>query len=251
MIAFPNAKINLGLHVLSKRADGFHEMESCIYPVELCDVLEIIESNDFKFQSTGLPISGNKDNNLVIKAYRLLDDEFKLTNVQIHLHKIIPMGAGLGGGSSDAAYALKILNALFELNLSDKQLESFAAELGSDCPFFIQNKPMIVSGTGTTLKRFEIDLSNYRIELEHPNVHVSTAEAYGMIKPKPSENTIESILTHPIIDWKNILTNDFEEPMCKRFTEIANAKQSMYDKGAIYAAMSGSGSSVFGIFKKQ
>ena len=251
MIAFPNAKINLGLHVLSKRADGFHEMESCIYPVELCDVLEIIESNDFKFQSTGLPISGNKDNNLVIKAYRLLDDEFKLTNVQIHLHKIIPMGAGLGGGSSDAAYALKILNALFELNLSDKQLESFAAELGSDCPFFIQNKPMIVSGTGTTLKRFEIDLSNYRIELEHPNVHVSTAEAYGMIKPKPSENTIESILTHPIIDWKNILTNDFEEPMCKRFTEIAKAKQSMYDKGAIYAAMSGSGSSVFGIFKKQ
>jgi 4-diphosphocytidyl-2-C-methyl-D-erythritol kinase len=250
MITFPNAKINLGLHVLNKRPDGYHEMESCIYPVGLCDVLEIIESNTFQFQSSGLAISGKEENNLVIKAYRLLADEYKLPTVQIHLHKVIPMGAGLGGGSSDAAYALNMLNELFQLHITTEKLEAYASQLGSDCPFFIQNKPVIVSGTGTTIRPASVDLSSYRIELVHPDVHVSTAEAYSMITPKLPKISIDSALSHPVSDWNNVLVNDFEVPMLQRFPEIAKAKKAMYDKGAIYAAMTGSGSSVFGMFER-
>lgn len=249
MISFPNAKINLGLHVLNKRPDGYHEMESCIYPVDLCDILEIIVADKFQFQSTGLTISGNEESNLVIKAYRLLTEEYKLPPVHIHLHKVIPMGAGLGGGSSDGAYALKMINELFSLNMPIQRLEEYASQLGSDCPFFIQNRPVIVSGTGTSLKQVEINLSGYRIEIAHPQVHVSTVEAYGMITPKKPQITIAEALKQPIANWKNSLVNDFEEPMLKRFPEIAKAKQELYDRGAIYAAMTGSGSSVFGIFK--
>jgi 4-diphosphocytidyl-2-C-methyl-D-erythritol kinase len=249
MITFPNAKINLGLHVLNKRPDGFHEMESCIYPVDLCDVLEIVESKKFQFQSTGIPISGTEENNLVIKAYRLLSAKYPLPPVHIHLHKIIPMGAGLGGGSSDAAYALKMLNELFELDLSLTDLETYASQLGSDCPYFIQNQPVIVSGTGTTLHPFSIDLSPYRIKLLHPKVHVSTAEAYSMITPKSPDLSISEALAYPIEEWNNVLVNDFEDSMLTRFPEISQAKKSLLEKGAVYASMTGSGSSVFGLFK--
>jgi len=250
MITFPNAKINLGLHVLRKRTDGYHDMESCLYPVELCDVLEIIEAKTFQFQSSGLPISGDEQSNLVIRAFRLLQADFDLPQVHIHLHKAIPMGAGLGGGSSDAAFALNMLNTLFDLNITIEKLEFYAAELGSDCPFFIQNKPMLVSGTGTTLTPCDVDLSDYRIELAHPDVHVSTSEAYRMITPKSCEHSLQEVLMSPIEQWNDSLTNDFESPMRTKFPEIRLAIDQMKKRGAIYAAMTGSGSSVFGIFTK-
>ncbi len=249
MITFPNAKINLGLHVMHKRADGYHEMESCIYPIALCDVLEIIKSSSFTFQSSGLPISGDEDTNLVIRAYRLLQENFDISPVQIHLHKLIPMGAGLGGGSSDAAYTLKMLDALFDLHLSIEKLEMYATRLGSDCPFFIQNKPMLVSGTGTTLTPVDLDLSRYRIELVHPNVHVSTAEAYRMLTPRLPANSLQDVLKLPTELWNGSLVNDFEAPMLAKFPEISAAKEGLITQGAIYAAMTGSGSSVFGIFR--
>jgi 4-diphosphocytidyl-2-C-methyl-D-erythritol kinase len=250
MITFPNAKINLGLHVLRKRTDGYHEIESCLYPVTLCDVLEIIEAKSFSFQSSGLPISGDESQNLVLRAYQILQDDFDIPPVQIHLHKIIPMGAGLGGGSSDAAYALKVLNSLFDLELSKQNLEKYASQLGSDCPFFIENTPKLVTGTGTTLTPFDLDLSAYRIELAHPTVHVSTAEAYRMLTPKLPTNSLQSVLQTPVETWNDSLVNDFEAPMLSKFPEISKAKERLISDGAIYAAMTGSGSSVFGIFRQ-
>lgn len=250
MISFPNAKINLGLHITRKRPDGYHDIESVLYPVELCDVLEIIEAKSLHFQSSGLSIQGDEESNLVIRAYRHLQADFQLPPVSIHLHKVIPMGAGLGGGSSDAAFALKMLNTLFDLRLSIDQLEQYAAKLGSDCPFFIENCPKLVTDTGTRLQPIDLDLSGFRIELVHPAAHVSTAGAYSMVTPKQPRCALAEVLKLPVHKWQDKLVNDFEEPMQAKFPEIKRAKDSLLVRGAEYAAMSGSGSSVFGIFKK-
>ncbi len=249
MISFPNAKINLGLRIVDRRPDGYHTIESCLYPIELCDVLEIIESKEFSFESSGLLIDGKPENNLVVKAYDLLCQHHNLPPVSIHLHKVISMGAGLGGGSSDGTHALIMLNDLFDLQLTSIQLTALAGQLGSDCPFFIKNKPCIARGTGTELEEIDLDLNGYEIRLEHPDVHVSTAEAYAMIIPRKPKSSLSEILEKPVEYWQGQLTNDFELPMENKFPEIREAREKLLAEGAVYAAMTGSGSSVFGVFR--
>ncbi|MEQ6121118.1 4-(cytidine 5'-diphospho)-2-C-methyl-D-erythritol kinase [Reichenbachiella sp. MALMAid0571] len=248
MISFPNAKINLGLNILSKREDGYHNISSCFYPVPWCDILEIIPSIDLKFTSSGIDIPGDKSNNLCIQAYNLFNKDFNIPGVHIHLHKIIPIGAGLGGGSSDCAFTLKMLNNLFQLNLSDDRLESYAGKLGSDCPFFIRNKPTLVSGTGDQFKPISLNLSGNTMVLVYPKIHISTREAYAGIKPMLPKQSITEIIDLPISKWKSLLTNDFENSLYKTHPDIKNIRQLLYEHGAVYASMTGSGSTVFGIF---
>ncbi len=251
MLSFPNAKVNLGLRILSKRDDGYHTIESCLYPIPWHDVLEIVPSGEkTSFTQTGLTIDGNSDDNLVLKAYRLLKEKFDIPEVQIHLHKVIPMGAGLGGGSSDAAFALRLLNQIFELALSANELKEFASSLGSDCPFFIDNLPAMATGTGTQLDIIDLDLSEYYILVVHPGVHISTREAYSGVVPNDPGNSLTDLLHYPTEAWNDVILNDFEKSIFKNHTEIADLKGQMNELGAVYTAMSGSGSAVFGIFQQ-
>jgi 4-diphosphocytidyl-2-C-methyl-D-erythritol kinase len=251
MISFPNAKINLGLHITAKRQDGYHEIDSVFYPIGWTDALELIEggNQDFTMSFSGIAISGDIHSNLCYKAWQLLKADFTLPNLQAHLHKVIPMGAGLGGGSSDAAFMLKLINNVCDLKISNQQLMMYAAQLGSDCPFFIENKPMIASGRGEVLNNIEIDLTNYHIAIVMPPICVSTSAAYSWILPSIPSNDLLKTIQSPITNWKNNLVNDFENVVCKHHPIIANIKQQLYDKGAIYASMSGSGAAVFGVFK--
>lgn len=251
MITFPNAKINIGLNITEKRPDGYHNLETIFYPIELCDSLEFVRNEEMKFNSSGLIIDGNSQNNLIIKAYNLLKEEFNLPNIAIHLHKAIPMGAGLGGGSADAAFMLKMLNEKFELGLSSQDLEKRAVKLGADCPFFISNKPVLAKGIGNIFEPTTINLSGYHIVLIKPEVHVSTAEAYGGCKPQRWTTPLEVAIKRPITEWKDCIFNDFEKTVFVVHPELAEIKSWLYDKGAIYAAMSGSGSTIYGIFKKE
>lgn len=249
MVQFPNCKINLGLHITSKRADGFHNIETVFYPVGLKDMLEIIVSDQFEFSSTGIAIPGDASNNLCIKAYQLLKKAFPdLPAVKMHLHKHIPMGAGLGGGSADGAFTLQLLKEKFRLNLSKEQLINYAAILGSDCPFFILNKPVFARGRGELLEPIFLDLSNYTFVLVHPGIHVNTKWAFEQIQPKTSVKSIKEIVQLPIEEWKHLLQNDFEAPIMQEHPDIADIKNALYADGAIYASMSGSGSSIFGIY---
>jgi 4-diphosphocytidyl-2-C-methyl-D-erythritol kinase len=235
--------------VLSKRSDGFHNLETCFYPVPWLDVLEIIPSDIFAFTSTGLEIPGRQEENLCIKAYQLLKNKFGLPPVSIHLHKTIPMGAGLGGGSSDAAYTLRLINDKFELNLSTDTLIEYASQLGSDCAFFIHDKPMLGTGRGEMLNGIEVSLKGKYLIIVKPEIHVSTADAFSGITPKPSHYSIKNTVTqHSIDQWKNVLKNDFEDTVFKKFPAIKEIKEKLYARGAIYASMSGSGAAVFGIF---
>ena len=251
MLYFPICKINLGLSVLVKRKDGFHNLETVMYPIELNDVLDIIVSSDrkFSFRSTGINIGGGEKQNLVIKAYNLLLNDYKLEPVEIHLHKIIPMGSGLGGGSSDAAYTIKLLNNIFKLKLSTFQKQDYARQLGSDCPFFIENTPVLASGKGDKFEKANVDLSNYHIVIVKPDVHVNTTEAYSLIKPENKSVSLHEIISLPVEKWKNNLINDFEEIIFLKHPEIKTIKNRFYELGAVYASMSGSGSAVYGIFK--
>ncbi len=248
MVVFPHCKINLGLHVISKRDDGYHNIETCFYPVPWRDVLEIIKSNQFSFSQSGLKIPGNAGENLCVKAYQLLQKDFNLTPVQIHLHKVIPTGAGLGGGSSDAAFTLRALNYIFNLNLSQTALKSYAAQLGSDCTFFIDDKPMLASGRGEILSETSLSLKGKYLEIIKPEIHVSTAEAYAGVKPKQPAQSIFKIISEPILFWKDSLSNDFEESVFKKHAVIKETKEKLYQYGASYASMSGSGAAVFGVF---
>ena len=248
MITFPNAKINLGLSIGGKKENGYHEIETCLYPIELCDVLEIVQADQFSFHQTGLNVPGGQDSNLVVKAYELLRFYHDISPVAIHLHKLIPMGAGLGGGSSDGAYALKMLSDLFNLRLESNQLRILAAQLGSDCPFFVANEPAIATGIGTILNKIDLDLSNFRIEIRHSDVHVSTKKAYELVGDETVIVSIHQILNSPISRWQEILKNDFEVPLGKLYPEILQIKKELLKDGAVYASMTGSGSSVFGIF---
>ncbi len=249
MIVYPNAKINLGLNILRKREDGFHEISSVFYPVKWKDALEVVRSNELKFTSSGLPIPGAPENNLCLKAYLLLKEAFDIPPVHIHLHKVLPMGGGLGGGSSDAAFTLRVLNELFSLNVDTSTLKSFAAQLGSDCAFFVENRPQLASGRGELLTPIELNLKGYKILLVFPAVGVSTPWAYSQIKPQVPDRSIVEILQGPLENWKSRLVNDFELPIFKAHPELAEIKEAMYEFGAEYAAMSGSGSTLFGIFK--
>lgn len=249
MIAFPCAKINLGLRLVRKRDDGYHELESCLVPVPWRDMLEIIKSDAFSFDTSGLPVPGKTKDNLCVLAYRLLQADFALPPVQMHLHKIIPMGAGLGGGSSDATATLTGLNELFSLSLDASALEAYAARLGSDCPFFVHHRAQMAYGTGTTLEDISLDLSGYHIVLVYPNVAVTTAEAYANVRPKPPDTDLKELLeNYPIAEWKDRVVNDFERSVFPKHPELAEIKKALYRAGAVYASMSGSGSTVYGVF---
>ena len=249
MVTFPLAKINLGLRILRKRADGYHDLESCLLPVGWRDILEVMESDTFSFQATGLPIPGATEKNLCVRAYQLLQQDFALPPVQMYLHKIIPMGAGLGGGSSDAASMLTTLNELFALSLDAPALEAYAAQLGSDCPFFVRNQPRMVYGTGTTLEDITLDLSGKHIVLIYPNVAVTTAEAYAGVIPQERDASLrEQLETLPLTDWRDHIGNDFEGSVFQKHPLLATLKDELYQQGAFYASLSGSGSTLYGLF---
>ncbi len=251
MIEFSPCKINLGLSILEKRADGFHALETVFYPLALHDIVEVVPEKSFKFFHTGISIPGDTSNNLCVKAYQLLKANFpQISDIQMHLHKNIPMGAGLGGGSGDGTTVLKILNTLFNLNLSKEQLLNYAASLGSDCPFFIFNEACHASGRGEILEPIAIDLSNYTIALIHPGIHIATSWAFQQLSPCVKEKSIATIIKQPIETWKSELINDFEAPVFKAHPSLETFKNNLYGQGAIYASMSGSGSSIFGIFPK-
>lgn len=252
MILFPPAKINLGLNVLRKRPDGFHDIETVFYPVPLKDALEIVPSAGPKntFEAYGLAIPGDPAENLCLKAVELIQDEFQTPPVDIFLYKAIPTGAGLGGGSSDAAATLKILNNLSALHLSDFELKRYAATLGSDCSFFVRPVPAFASGRGEVLHDIQLNLSAYSLVLVLPGIHVPTAAAYRAVTPEIPEWRLDQLTDLPMEDWKNIVVNDFEESVFKQFPVLAEIRQKLYDAGAIYASMSGSGSSIYGLFPK-
>lgn len=250
MVSFPPCKINLGLNIISKRPDGYHNILTCFYPVPWHDVLEIVPGKNFSFSMSGNPVPGAAKNNLCVKAYETLKKDFDLTPVSIHLHKIIPVGAGLGGGSSDAAYTLQILNQLFELALSHEALKEYAARLGSDCAFFIEDKPMLGSERGEVLSDVSLTLKGKYLVIMKPEVHISTAEAYANTSPRLPKIELRKILEkHSIREWKELLKNDFEDSLFKQFPIMEAIQQKLYALGADYASMSGSGSSVFGIFE--
>lgn len=251
MVAFPHCKINLGLHVISKREDGYHTIDTCFYPVPWTDILEIIPSTEFAFTSSGSVIPGKELDNLCVKAYQLLKTQFKLEPVKMHLHKVLPAGAGLGGGSSDASFTLRLLNSVFELKLSTIQLKELASLLGSDCAFFVEDKPMLGSGRGEQLTDLQLSLKGYYLVVVKPDIHVSTAEAYAGVKPQLPDKTISEILSYPIAKWKNLLVNDFEKSVFIKYPSIEAIKRELYHYGAAYASMSGSGSSVYGIFQSE
>lgn len=264
MINFPNCKINLGLNIIRKRTDGYHDLETVFYPLAIQDVLEIIQndtncsistikSNELKneFTTSGLAIDGDSQNNLCIKAYHLLKKDFtNLPSVKMHLHKNIPMGAGLGGGSADGAFTLQLLNDKFQLGLSQEKLIDYALQLGSDCPFFIYNKPCFASSRGEKMEPMPLDLSAYSFVIINPKIHISTAWAFSHIQPQPPETSIKEIIALPITAWKNVLINDFEKPVMQEYSAIKKIKEDLYHAGAIYASMSGSGSTIYGIFEK-
>jgi len=255
MVSFPNAKINLGLNVVEKRPDGYHNIESVFLPINIKDVLEIIisedKTEDIVFTSSGLQIVGDISCNLCIRAFKLLKKDFDLPPIKMHLHKNIPMGAGLGGGSADGAFALKMLNNKFNLNLSELELIHYALKLGSDCPFFIINKPSFATSRGELLKNIDLDLSSYKIIIINPNIHISTAWAFNNIVPHFPQKKVCDIIKHPIENWKNELINDFENSVLKEHTSIKKIKETLYNYDAIYASLTGTGSTVFGIFKNE
>ena len=255
MLSFPNCKINLGLHIVGKRADGFHNLETVFYPVAFKDALELIpainSSTQIEFTGTGLAVDGDIADNLCVKAYHLLKKDFpELPAIKVHLHKTIPMGAGLGGGSADASFMLNMLNDKFKLNLSTSQLVTYALQLGSDCPFFIINKPCYATGRGEILEEIEVDLSAYKIVLINPGFQVNTGWAFSNISPAPIKKPVKEIVQQPVETWKHELKNDFEEPVFTAHPQIKEIKESLYNQCAIYAALSGSGSTVFGIFEQ-
>lgn len=250
MVVFPNAKINIGLNIVEKRPDGYHTIESCFYPIPFTDALEVIESKQLTFTSSGIDIPGNQGDNLCLKAYHLLKDQFDIPSVAIHLHKSIPIGAGLGGGSSDGAFMIKLLNDKFELGISLKDQESIASGLGSDCPFFIRNKPVFVEGTGNVFSKVSISLHGKHLALIMPHIHVSTANAYAGITPKKSNFNLRHVLENEdLFISQKMVKNDFEDSVFRWHPELNDIKQKLIASGAQYASMTGSGSAVFGIFE--
>lgn len=264
MLFFPNCKINLGLRILRRRADGYHDLETIFYPLPLRDALECIrpeasatpaspdhDPGTSQFTSYGLPIPGDADHNLCLKAWRLLKKDFPdLPPVHIHLLKNIPIGAGLGGGSADGAWTLKALDKQFQLRLSEEQLLHYAAQLGSDCPFFIFNTPCLAGGRGERLTPVALDLSAYSMALVDPGIHISTAKAFSLCTPAENPTPLTSIIGQPVPQWRDQLVNDFEQPVVQLHPELTAIKPTLYAHGALYASLTGSGSSFFGIFPK-
>ena len=257
MICFPNAKINLGLNITEKRSDGFHTLETIFYPIAWCDALEVIENKDFQkgdakisLSLSGLLVEGNKNDNLISKAYNLLDAAYNLPPVKAHLQKTIPMGAGLGGGSADAAFFIKLLNDKFALNISKEVQLHTAKQLGSDCAFFIKNKAVYATEKGDVFSDITIDLSKYCMLVIYPAIHSNTALAYKGIVPAKPEKNVRAIISLAVGEWKHSLTNDFEKNLFAQYPELATIKDILYNAGAIYASMSGSGSAMYALFEK-
>jgi len=251
MILFPPAKINLGLNILGKRPDGFHEIETCMYPINWTDVLELIPEDDFDFEQSGIIVDCAIEDNLCVKAFRLMQKIYSAPNVFMHLRKNIPMGAGLGGGSADAAYVLKGLNELFSLNLTSEKMKELASELGSDCPFFIDSVAQMAKGRGEHLSPLEIELGAFYIKIVYPGIHVSTKDAYAGVRFSELQIPLEGLIRQPIESWKHTLENSFESTVFTVNPGLEELKTKLYEEGAIYASMSGSGSSLYGIFTEQ
>ena len=259
MITFPQAKINLGLNVVAKRADGYHNLETVFYPVPLCDALEVLPMDE-RFPSmfncdlkvTGISVEGDEQKNLVVKAYDMLKLDYPdITRVHIHLYKAIPTQAGMGGGSSDCASMLLMINELAQLGLTQEQLIGRAARLGADCPIFIINRPAYAEGIGERLQPIDLDLSGWHLAVVRPDISVSTKEAFSLITPKhPVRNCRDIVANHPVEEWRNLLENDFEQSVFAIHPEIGEIKERLYELGATYSAMSGSGSAVFGLFRR-
>lgn len=259
MISFPNAKINLGLNIVSRREDGYHNLETIFYPIGIKDALEIVPTNEkdvtgevppYRFFQTGIEIKGEVENNLVVKALNLVKKEKDIPPIDIHLLKRIPFGAGLGGGSSNAAEMLKLLNKNFKLKYSDTEIIALASKLGADCAFFVKNNPSFATGIGEILEEVSVNIDNYHFLLVKPNIIVNTAEAYSMIAPSTPKLSLKEIIKMPIKEWREVMVNDFEKPIFDIHPSIGKIKQTLYDLGATYASMSGSGSSVYAIFEE-
>ena len=250
MISFPNAKINLGLNIVERRDDGYHNIETVFYPVPLTDVLEIVPATgEASLMCYGNVVDCPAEKNLVMKAYRLMQQRYDLPPVAMHLYKHIPDGAGLGGGSSDAAHAMLMLNTMFGLHMPDAELAAMAATLGADCPFFILNTPCYAEGIGEKLQPIPLNLSGLYLAIVRPAIPVSTKEAFSLITPMHPERNCRDIVMSPVESWRDQLVNDFEKSVFTLYPEIGRIKQRLYDLGAVYAAMSRSGSSLFGIFR--
>lgn len=254
MICFPNAKINLGLYITEKRADGFHNLESVFYPIGWNDALEVIESpeaeTDLSLRLSGIPIAGRPEDNLLYKAYRLMKEKHALPKITVYLHKALPMGAGLGGGSADCAFFINQLNTQFSLGLTEEERLNIARPLGSDCAFFIKNKPVYAYEKGDVFREIDLDLSRYFIAVVFPNVHSNTKEAYSLVKPAKPANDLPETIAQPLHTWKDSLSNDFEASIFAKYPVVQTTKQALYEAGALYASMSGSGSAVFGLFEQ-
>ncbi len=254
MIVYPNAKINIGLNVVEKRKDGYHNLETVFYPINLQDALEIenLEGNipecGYKLKVAGTILDGTPDDNLVVKAYKLLKADFDLPPVSMYIYKHIPTGAGLGGGSSDAAFMIKALNDRYGLGLSIEKMEEYSARLGADCAFFVKDKPVFATGIGNVFHPLDLTLKGKTIVLVKPDIFVSTRDAYSSVKPQAPKASLTELLAQPLETWKDTVVNDFEASVFPKFPEIAAIKDKLYDLGAVYASMSGSGSSVYGIF---
>ncbi|MCT4645221.1 MAG: 4-(cytidine 5'-diphospho)-2-C-methyl-D-erythritol kinase [Carboxylicivirga sp.] len=255
MICYPNSKINIGLNVVEKRADGYHNIETIFYPIPLNDALEAVINkdgeSDYIYSNSGIEVDAKPEDNICIKALRLIKENYTVPPVRVHLHKMIPFGAGLGGGSADGAFMLKLINKEFELNIPDKEIHQMATRLGADCPFFINNQSAYATGIGEILEPIELNLSDYHLALVKPQIHVSTPQAYAGVKPQATEHSLKELVKLPIEQWKHHIKNDFEASVFKQFPEIGRLKMQLYEAGALYACMSGSGSSVFGIFKEK
>lgn len=258
MITFPIAKINLGLNIVERRPDGYHNLETVFYPVNIKDALELTMMNtkfpspvDCDIKVTNLNVEGDEQRNLVVRAYQLLKRDFpQMPRVHAHLYKGIPTQAGMGGGSSDCAYTIRLLNEMFTLGLTEQRMIDYAAQLGADCAFFILSRPSYAEGIGERLVPVSLDLSSYYIGVVRPDIPVSTREAFSLIKPTKPAKCCRDVVMQPIETWRDELTNDFEQSVFALHPEIGAIKQQLYDLGAVYAAMSGSGSSVFGIFQE-
>lgn len=256
MIVFPNCKINLGLHITAKRTDGYHDIETIFYPVRFTDLLEVIPGDaadrDCTLEQTGLPIAGTPEQNLCVKAYRLLKNEFPslLPAITIYLHKQIPTGAGLGGGSADGAFMLQLLAERFSLPVKKSELERYALLLGSDCPFFLQDKPVLALGRGEKMQPVTVDLTGWQLVLLLPGLHISTKVAFENCIPRTSTVSLETAIKKPVVTWRDTLTNQFEETVFPHYPQLAHYKEFLYEQGAAYASLTGTGSTIFGLFSK-
>lgn len=257
MVSFPNCKINIGLHITEKRKDNYHNLQTIFYPIPFYDALEIVKNvtianrEKLLFSTSGISNEIDLENNICYKAYQLIKKRMpNITALRMHLHKNIPLGAGLGGGSADGAFTLQLLNNILQLNLSEEILLQMALKLGSDCPFFIKNKPCYAEGRGEILKEINLNLKGYYLIIVNPRIHISTADLFSMITPQKPKYDLKEIVALPLQEWKTQITNDFEEPVFNLYPQIKSIKDTLYAHGASYASLTGTGSTVYGFFKK-